>query len=118
MALRAIEESSKALKDSSLSQVDVKHENGFETHAHYLETAAYKSCMRFLRGGCIAAFDVDGSMTVIVAEMQKCGEEEEGMLRRICEGIRGFVMKEEGIHVGLIALVKSGSIPKTTSGKI
>ncbi|KVI06564.1 uncharacterized protein LOC112509122 [Cynara cardunculus var. scolymus] len=96
----------------------IKHENGFETHAHYLETAAYESCMRFLRGGCIAAFDIDGSMIAIVAEMQRSGEEDEGMLRRICEGIRGFTMKEEGIEVGLIALVKSGSIPKTTSGKI
>ncbi|CAI9263368.1 unnamed protein product [Lactuca saligna] len=96
----------------------IKHGNMVETHAHYLETAAFESCVRFLRGGCIAAFDVHGDTTAIVAEMQKSGEENEGMFRGICEGIRGFVMKEEGIHVGVVALVKSGSIPKTTSGKI
>ncbi|KAI3521987.1 hypothetical protein L1887_11464 [Cichorium endivia] len=96
----------------------IKHENEVETHAHYLETAAFESCTRFLRGGCIAAFEGHENMTVIIAEMQRSGEEMESMLRRICDGIRGFVMMEEGIQVGLVALVKSGSIPKTTSGKI
>ncbi|KAL7603207.1 hypothetical protein Lser_V15G18714 [Lactuca serriola] len=96
----------------------IKHENMVETHAHYLETAAFESCMRFLRGGCIVAFDVQGDTTAIVAEMQNSGEENESMFRGICEGIRGFVMREEGVHVGLVSLVKSGSIPKTTSGKI
>ncbi|KAJ0527425.1 putative AMP-dependent synthetase/ligase, AMP-dependent synthetase-like superfamily [Helianthus annuus] len=96
----------------------IKHENGVETHAHYLETAAYESCTRFLRGGCIAAFQIDGSMTAIVAEMQKSGEKEDNMLRSICEGIREFVLKEQDIQVAMVALVKSGSIPKTTSGKI
>ncbi|KAI3785564.1 hypothetical protein L1987_44684 [Smallanthus sonchifolius] len=96
----------------------IKRENGVETHAHYLETAAYESCTKFLRGGCIAAFEINGTMTAIVAEMQKTGENEESMLRSICEGIREFVMKEHDIQVEMIALVKSGSIPKTTSGKI
>ncbi|XP_076939164.1 uncharacterized protein LOC143607686 [Bidens hawaiensis] len=96
----------------------IKHENVNETHAHYLETAAYESCTRFLRGGCIAAFQINGTMTVIAAEMQKTDENDESMLRRICEGIREFVIKEIDIHVEVIALVKSGSIPKTTSGKV
>ncbi|PWA78306.1 AMP-dependent synthetase/ligase [Artemisia annua] len=95
----------------------IKHDNGVEIHAHYLETAAYKSCTNFLRGGCIAAFEIHESMT-IVAELQKISDEEDGMLKRICEGIKVFVEREEGIHVGIVALVKSGSIPKTTSGKI
>ncbi|KAL8250615.1 hypothetical protein R6Q59_034308 [Mikania micrantha] len=101
----------------------IKRENTVETHAHYLETAAYESCTRFLRGGCIAAFEIEvnnGTMTAIVAEMQKqvTDENEESMLGKICEEIREFVMKEHDIQVGLIALVKSGNIPKTTSGKI
>ncbi|KAL4584321.1 hypothetical protein LXL04_008918 [Taraxacum kok-saghyz] len=96
----------------------IKPENRLETHAHYLETAAFESCTRFLRGGCIAAFEVHGTMIAIVAEMQKSSEGKDGMLGRICEGIRDFVMKEEGMQVGLVALVKSGNIPKTTSGKI
>ncbi|XP_071728229.1 uncharacterized protein [Rutidosis leptorrhynchoides] len=96
----------------------IKYENGLETHAHYLETAAYESCTRFLRGGCIAAFKVHENTTIIVAEMQKSDEKDGSVLRRICEMIRNFVMKKEGIKVEMVALVKSGSIPKTTSGKI
>ncbi|KAK1433586.1 hypothetical protein QVD17_10498 [Tagetes erecta] len=96
----------------------IKHENGVETHAHYLETAAYESCPRFLRGGCVAAFEINNT-TTIVAEMQKRNENDESMLRKICEGIRKNVMKEhDDIQVENVVLVKSGSIPKTTSGKI
>nr|XP_043616308.1 long-chain-fatty-acid--AMP ligase FadD26-like [Erigeron canadensis] len=96
----------------------IKHENGVETHAHYLETAAYESCTTLLRGGCVAAFQIDGNMIAIVAEMQKSNEKQESILRGICEGIRACVLKEEGVQVDTVVLVKNGSIPKTTSGKI
>ncbi|KAK9066672.1 hypothetical protein SSX86_013995 [Deinandra increscens subsp. villosa] len=96
----------------------IKHENGAEIHAHYLETAAYESCTRFVRGGCVAAFGSYQNMIVIVAEMQKNDEKEESVLKSICEGIREFVMKECDIKVDMVALVKCGSVPKTTSGKV
>ncbi|KAE8675265.1 hypothetical protein F3Y22_tig00111689pilonHSYRG00104 [Hibiscus syriacus] len=48
----------------------IKLPNGQDIHPHYIETAAYNSCPQFIRGGCLAAFDVS-RMIVIVAEMQR-----------------------------------------------
>ncbi|CAL5349271.1 unnamed protein product [Camellia sinensis] len=96
---------------------DILLKNGQEIHPHYIETAAYNSCPEFLRGGCIAAFKISRTAIAVVAEMQRV-EREIRVLRRICEGIREGVMKEEEIKIGLVVLVKNGSVPKTTSGKI
>lgn len=90
---------------------------------HYLETAAYNSCPRFIRGGCLAAFEIWKKVAIVaeVVQMKKEKEmvkEDDIVLRRICEGIRNFVLRDEGVGVGLVVLVKSGSVPKTTSGKI
>ena len=54
---------------------------------------------------------------VLVAEMQR-SEKDMTVLRSICEGIKKKVSEEEKIELGLVVLVKSGSVPKTTSGKI
>lgn len=94
----------------------IKLPNGQELHPHYIETAAYNSHPQKLRGGCIAAFMVSRTIA-IVAEMQQC-EGDQTVLRNICEGIRKSVMEEDNVAVGLIVLVESGSVPKTTSGKI
>ncbi|MCD7458279.1 hypothetical protein HAX54_037779 [Datura stramonium] len=100
----------------------IKLPNGQEIHPHYLETSAYHSCPNFLRGGCVVAFEMSESeyrYVVVVAEVQSKGETESDMvLKQICEGIRKGVMKEEGVGIGLAVLVKIGSVPKTTSGKI
>ncbi|XP_072966759.1 uncharacterized protein [Typha angustifolia] len=95
-------------------------------HPHYIETAAYYTSPSHLRGGCIAAFGLDSSSSskrssvlVVVAELQ--GRERGvvlGVYRSICDGIREGVMKEEGVRVGWVVLVESGSVPKTTSGKL
>ncbi|GFZ10328.1 hypothetical protein Acr_21g0009270 [Actinidia rufa] len=71
---------------------------------------------KFIRGGCVAAMKISREIAV-VAEMQRSVGEIR-VLRRICEGIREVVMKGEKIDVGVVVLVKSGSVPKTTSGKI
>lgn len=94
----------------------IKLQNGQEIHPHYIETATYNSCPQLLRGGCIAVFEVSKTI-VVVAEMQR-SEGEKWVLREICKGIRKDVMKEEKIEVGSVVLVKSGNVPKTTSGKI
>ncbi|KAF7829663.1 Long-chain-fatty-acid--AMP ligase FadD26 [Senna tora] len=87
-------------------------------HPHYIESTAYHTCPKLLRGGCIAAFKISTTITTaIVAEMQRV-EKQEKVLRRICEEIREGVAEEEGVEVGLVALVKSGCVPKTTSGKL
>ncbi|XP_059635644.1 uncharacterized protein LOC132277820 [Cornus florida] len=94
----------------------IKLQNGKETHPHYIETAAYNSCPQFLRGGCLAAFEISRTL-LLVAELQRTGGEIR-VLRKVCEGIRKAVLKEENVDVGLVLLVKSGSVPKTSSGKI
>ncbi|KAJ6399485.1 hypothetical protein OIU77_020104 [Salix suchowensis] len=48
----------------------IKLPNNQETHPHFIETAAQNSCQNFLRGGCLAAFEMS-STTVLVAEIQK-----------------------------------------------
>ncbi|KAK8642428.1 hypothetical protein V6N13_011771 [Hibiscus sabdariffa] len=94
----------------------IKLPNGQDMHPHYMETAAYSNCPQFIRGGCLAAFDVSG-MTVLVAEMQR-SEKDDTILRNICERIRENVFEDEKVDIGKVVLVKSGSVPKTTSGKI
>ncbi|XVF63843.1 hypothetical protein PTKIN_Ptkin09bG0119300 [Pterospermum kingtungense] len=94
----------------------LKLPNGHDMHPHYIETAAYNSCPEFIRGGCLAAFHVS-RMIVLVAEMQR-SEKDGKILRKICERIRETVLKEEQVEIGMVVPVKSGSVPKTTSGKI
>ncbi|WCJ35189.1 Medium/long-chain-fatty-acid--[acyl-carrier-protein] ligase MbtM [Euphorbia peplus] len=94
----------------------IRLENRGEIHPHYIENAAQNSSRKVIRGGCLAAFEMGGKI-ILVAELQV--REENGVaLRRICEGVRRGVMEEEGVEIGVVVLVKSGSVPKTTSGKI
>lgn len=96
----------------------IKLPNMEEIHPHYIETAAYKSCPRILRGGCIAAFEMSKKI-VLVAEIQMIKDKgEDKVLKRICEGIRKTVFRDERVEVGLVVLVESGKLPKTTSGKL
>ncbi|XVF36096.1 hypothetical protein REPUB_Repub19eG0029000 [Reevesia pubescens] len=94
----------------------IKLPNGQDMHPHYIETAAYNSCPQFIRGGCLAAFDIS-KMIVLVAEMQR-SEKDKKILRNICERIRETVLNKEKVDIGMVVLVKSGSVPKTTSGKL
>ncbi|RVX05693.1 Long-chain-fatty-acid--AMP ligase FadD26 [Vitis vinifera] len=94
----------------------IELQSGEQIHPHYIETAAYNSCQKFLRGGCLAAFKISRTV-VLVAEMQR-REEETRILKIICEGIREAVLREEKIGIGLVVLAKAGCVPKTTSGKI
>lgn len=94
----------------------IKLENNEEIHSHYIETAAYNSCPQFLRGGCMAAFEIS-KMVVLVAETQRVEKDVE-VVKRICERVKKCVYKEEKVELGLLVLVKNGSVPKTTSGKV
>ncbi|GLU04451.1 hypothetical protein SLE2022_215970 [Rubroshorea leprosula] len=55
---------------------------------------------------------------VLVVEMQKSGEVDKRVLRNICERIKQAVLDEEKVELGLVVLVRSGRVPKTTSGKV
>ncbi|KAL0438534.1 UNVERIFIED_CONTAM: Long-chain-fatty-acid--AMP ligase FadD32 [Sesamum latifolium] len=93
----------------------IKQADGREIHPHYIETAAYNSGPRLLRAGCLAAFEFLGTVAV-VAELQRGVET--SLVMKICEGIRNGVLREEKIGVGVVVIVESGSVPKTTSGKV
>ncbi|KAI4336875.1 hypothetical protein L6164_015352 [Bauhinia variegata] len=94
----------------------IKLPNDQEIHPHYIETAAYKSCPKLLRGGCLAAFKISTKI-VLLAELQKI-EKDARVLRSLCEGIQQAILKEVNVEIGLVVLVKSESVPKTTSGKL
>ncbi|KAL9172633.1 hypothetical protein ABFS82_03G060100 [Erythranthe guttata] len=107
----------------------IKLSGGREVHPHFIETAAYSTtCGRnTLRPGCIAAFGIsgDGGSVAVVAELQGrrrggsgAAAVEVKVLREVCEGIKVAVMDAERVSVGLVILVESGSLPKTSSGKI
>lgn len=85
-------------------------------HPHYVESAAYDSFPQILRGGCVAAVERRRGSVAVVAELQsKKGAEE---LRIVAEGIRKVVLEKERVEVASVVLVVSGSVPKTTSGKL
>ncbi|KAJ1264239.1 hypothetical protein BS78_09G248100 [Paspalum vaginatum] len=91
-------------------------------HAHYVETAAFGGAPDRLRGGCVAAFTTSTpwplsprTEVAVVAELQKgSGGDHKGL----CDRVREAVWQEEGVRVGLVALIDGGVVPKTTSGKL
>ena len=96
----------------------IKLQNGEKIHPHYIETAAYNSCRKLLRGGCLAAFK-DSATVALVAELQRVEKgTDTGVLRSLCHGIKEAVLKKENVEVGWVVLVKSECVPKTTSGKL
>ncbi|KAL1343804.1 uncharacterized protein [Arachis hypogaea] len=99
----------------------IKLQNGEKIHPHYIESAAYNSCTKFLRGGCVAAFKVSETVVAVVAELQRTEKEimvDNEVLGSVCNGIKESVLKKENVQVGWVVLVKSESVPKTTSGKL
>ncbi len=73
-----------------------------------------------LRVGCGAAFAIDfkgSEQLVIVVEIEKSYLRKLN-IQEVVESIRQAVVSEHGLEVFAVALVKTGSIPKTSSGKI
>ncbi|MFF8950929.1 fatty acyl-AMP ligase [Streptomyces sp. NPDC014940] len=72
-----------------------------------------------LRPGCTAAFSVDagtdGERPVIVAEV---APDDAGESQKITDVIRGAVGEAHGVSLRDVVLVRPGTIPKTSSGKI
>lgn len=72
-----------------------------------------------LRPGCTAAFSVDGGTEgerpVVVAEADP---EAAGESEKIVDLIRGAIGEAHGLPVREVVLVRPGTIPKTSSGKI
>ncbi|MEU6561289.1 SDR family NAD(P)-dependent oxidoreductase [Nocardia nova] len=71
-----------------------------------------------VRAGCVAAFSIDreqGETAIVVAEVKTDDAE---VLATIAAAVRGAVSREHRIRVGSVELIRPGTIPKTSSGKI
>jgi len=86
-----------------------------------------EKCHSLARPGCSAAFslDIDGEeRIVVVVEVNTTPHIEENLEQRqskkqeIVKAIIKSVAEEHGLQIHSIALIKAGTIPKTSSGKI
>lgn len=72
-----------------------------------------------LRPGCGAAFTVElngQERLVVVQEVQRHYREPD--VDEVSQAIRGAVAEEHGLQIYAVVLLKTGTIPKTSSGKI
>ena len=77
-----------------------------------------ENCHSSLRPNCSAAFTVevaDQEELAVVVEMERHTDAE---LNEVIVAIREAIALEHGLRIHTAVLVKSGTIPKTTSGKI
>ena len=65
-----------------------------------------------IRPGCVAAF-LDGERVVVVAEVR-----DDSPGRAVAAAVTGAVARTHGLTVADVAVVRRGTIPKTSSGKI
>eukprot|EP00602_Paraphysomonas_sp_CaronLab_P007959 CAMPEP_0185034110 /NCGR_PEP_ID=MMETSP1103-20130426/23687_1 /TAXON_ID=36769 /ORGANISM="Paraphysomonas bandaiensis, Strain Caron Lab Isolate" /LENGTH=811 /DNA_ID=CAMNT_0027570633 /DNA_START=15 /DNA_END=2450 /DNA_ORIENTATION=+ len=81
-----------------------------------------ESCNSQIRPGCSAAFAVSGSNdahtegVVYVAEVRDGASADQ--LNSILEAVRYSVSSDHGVALQCVVLIKSRTVPKTTSGKI
>jgi 8-amino-7-oxononanoate synthase len=71
-----------------------------------------------VRTGCVAAFIVEGDGRERLAIVCEVGRRSQELAQEIIGGIRGGVSAEHEVQVEAVTLVKAGTIPKTSSGKI
>ncbi|UFP94725.1 fatty acyl-AMP ligase [Gloeobacter morelensis] len=82
--------------------------------------ASVENCHRALRPGCGAAFAVefDGEERLVVVQELERQLPQSLDFEEVLGSIRQAVAARHGLHVDTAALIKTGSIPKTSSGKI
>jgi acyl-CoA synthetase (AMP-forming)/AMP-acid ligase II len=91
---------------------------GRNYYPHDLEWTA-EQAYPGLRQGCGAAFSIEsetGERVVLVYEIEKKLPESD--MSEVMSGIRRVVAEEYELEVHTVVLVKSGTIPRTSSGKI
>ena len=71
-----------------------------------------------LRPGCGAAFSIDVNNEARLAIVYEIDRHQEAEIEAIFESIRRDVAREHELQVDYINLIRIGSIPKTSSGKI
>jgi len=90
-----------------------------------VESTAEDSCSSELRPGCSAAFSVDSEkggeeVVAYVAELREVPSKKDAdtICKPIAEKIRAAVQKEHSLALTHVCLLKTRTVPKTTSGKI
>ncbi len=77
-----------------------------------------EGCHKLLRQGCGAAFSVEAAGEERLVIVQEVDDKQRPDMDEIIGAIRREVAEDHELQPYSIALIKSGSIPKTTSGKI
>ncbi len=80
-----------------------------------------EGCHPLLRPAATAAFTVDVSKRerlVVVAEIERGRNRSEAEIDQVFQAIRKSISAEHEIPADAVVLIKAGSIPKTSSGKI
>jgi acyl-CoA synthetase (AMP-forming)/AMP-acid ligase II len=97
---------------------DVFVRNGINHYLHELETTAMRSHPALLPGGAaaFAAPGPDGELLVLVHELADFGPrlDRDAVVR----SIRHAVTAQHGLQLDVVALLRRGKVPKTTSGKL
>lgn len=92
---------------------------GFNHYPQQLEQTIESSHPAFRAGGCAAfASSIDGEDRLVIAQEIDRSYRQSLPLQDIVETVRWAVFREHFIDVGAIVLVKSGGLPRTSSGKI
>ena len=71
-----------------------------------------------LESGYGAAFVVDDHGPQLLVLVQEVARKGEGDFASVLDAVRGSVLDEHGLALGAVVLVRSGTIPRTSSGKI
>src|SRR6185369_3819363 len=71
-----------------------------------------------LRAGCGAAFSVDDAGDEVLVVVQEVDYRRQPNIPEVIESIRQALSEEYEVQVHTIVLIKAGTIPKTSSGKI
>ncbi len=90
---------------------------GMNHHPQDVESTARQS-HRSVESGAGAAFSVDdhsGSRLVLVQEVARNGQTD---CVPVLDAVQGAVLEAHGLMIHSIVLVRSGTIPKTSSGKV
>lgn len=89
-------------------------------HNYYAEDieSSLEGSHTALRTGAVSAFSVDVDGTEKLVIIQELVRHYTEALEEIFEAIRAAVARNHDLHPHTIVLVKTGTVPKTTSGKI
>lgn len=91
--------------------------HGRNLYPHDIELTVQR-CHPGLRQGCGAAFAVELNGHEALVVLQEVERNSDVSLEKLVSEIRKAVLLEHGIQIYSLLLLKQGSVPKTTSGKI